>query len=186
RRRHTRLVSDWSSDVCSSDLSPPALLPLLRPGLSVLDVGCGPGTLTAEIARHVAPGPVVGMDASPEMVRIAEAASPPGLHANLVFYAGDVCNSQWRGRGVRRDAARVLQWVADPARAGRRMARAVTPGGRLVLAELDHARAQWSPEPEGWMRFYAAFLDWRAARGLDNAVASKLPALARAAGLVDL
>src|SRR5262249_56965579 len=78
----------------------PALLPLLRPGLSVLDVGCGPGTLTAEIARHVAPGPVVGMDASPEMVRIAEAASPPGLHANLVFYAGDVCNSQWRGRVV--------------------------------------------------------------------------------------
>jgi ubiquinone/menaquinone biosynthesis C-methylase UbiE len=40
------------------------LAPHLRPGLDVLDVGCGPGTITVDIARRVAPGRVVGLDVS--------------------------------------------------------------------------------------------------------------------------
>ena len=49
------------------------LLPYLRPGLSLLDVGCGPGNITADLAGRVAPGPTVGLDASAEV--IAEARS---------------------------------------------------------------------------------------------------------------
>ena len=83
--------------------SHPTLLDLLTPGMSVLDVGCGPGTLTIEIARRVDPAPVVGMDVNPDMVRAAEAASPPGEIPNLVFYVGDIRESTWdcrvRSRG---------------------------------------------------------------------------------------
>src|SRR6266702_3009156 len=40
------------------------LLPQLRPGMSVLDVGCGPGTITADLAALVAPGRVVALDSA--------------------------------------------------------------------------------------------------------------------------
>jgi SAM-dependent methyltransferase len=165
--------------------SHPTLLDLLTPGMSVLDVGCGPGTLTIEIARRVDPAPVVGMDVNPDMVRAAEAASPPGEIPNLVFYAGDIRESTWDGEFALAAATRTLQWLAEPDAAVVKMAQAVVPGGLVVLRDYDHTAAEWSREPHEWARFYAAFLDWRAAGGLDNAIAHRLPALAHGADLVD-
>src|SRR5439155_10858208 len=49
------------------------LLPHLRAGLRLLDVGCGPGTLTADLARTVAPGLAVGVDTSSGVVDEARA-----------------------------------------------------------------------------------------------------------------
>src|SRR5215470_7909014 len=77
--------------------SHPTLPEILRPGMSVLDVGCGPGTLTIEIARRVDPGAVVGMDLNPEMIRAAEEAIVPGASRNLVFYIGNILESAWDG-----------------------------------------------------------------------------------------
>ena len=166
--------------------SHPTLLSVLAADMSVLDVGCGPGTLTAEIARRVDPGAVVGMDANPEMIRAAEAASPPGSIPNLVFYTGDIRASSWDGEFDVVNAARTLQWIPDPDAALRRMALAAAPGGLVVVLDFDHTRAEWSDPPKAWMRFYAAFLAWRAAGGLDNAIARRLPALAEAAQLVTI
>ncbi len=166
--------------------SHPTLLDHLARGVSVLDVGCGPGTLTAEIARRVAPGHVVGMDVNPEMIRAAEAASPPGEIPGLVFYRGDIRESEWDAEFDLANAARILSWLPDPEAAVARMVRAVAPGGRVVLLDRDHTRARWSGAPEAWTDFYSAFLGWRAAQGLDNAIARRLPALARAAGLVEV
>jgi SAM-dependent methyltransferase len=164
--------------------SHPILRDLLTPGMSVLDVGCGPGTLTIEIARRVAPAPVVGMDINPDMVSAAEAASPPGEIPTLVFYAGDIRESAWDAEFTLVAATRMLQWLPDPDAAVARMAEAVVPGGLVVLRDYDHTMAEWSGEPPEWTRFYAAFLGWRAAGGLDNAIAKRLPALADGAGLV--
>lgn len=157
--------------------SHPVLLDLLGPGLSVLDVGCGPGTLTLEMARLVEPGAVVGMDLNPEMIQAAEEQSPPGEVPNLVFYRGDIRESTWDAEFDLVNAARVLQWIPDAGAALERMARAATPAGLVVALDFDHTKAEWSDPPAEWMRFYHAFLDWRAAGGLDNAIGAHLPAM---------
>jgi 2-polyprenyl-3-methyl-5-hydroxy-6-metoxy-1,4-benzoquinol methylase len=163
--------------------SHPTLARLLAPGTSVLDVGCGPGTLTAEIAHRVHPAPVVGMDVNPEMVHAAEATHPPSAVPNLVFYVGDIRQSAWEGEFAIAAATRVLQWLPDPDVAVARMASAVEPGGLVVLRDYDHTRAEWTDAPAEWSTFHAAFLAWRAAGALDNAIARRLPALSDAAHL---
>ncbi len=164
----------------------PALIRFLERNTSVLDVGCGPGTLTMEMARRVDPGVVVGMDANPEMIRAAEEASPPGAIPNLVFYTGDIRESGWDGEFELVNCCRTLEWVPDLEVAIDRMARATAPGGHVVLIDFDHTKAEWSDPPEAWTRFYHAFLDWRTAGGLDNALAHRLPGLCAAAGLADV
>lgn len=166
--------------------SHPTLLTLLEPDMSILDVGCGPGTLTVEIAQRVEAGAVVGMDANPEMIQAAEEASPPGEIPNLVFYHGDIRASGWAAEFDLVNAARVLQWIPDAEVALAAMVRAARPGGLVVVLDYDHTKAEWSAPPKAWRRFYEAFLGWRAAGGLDNAIADRLPSMFEAAGLVDI
>src|SRR5262249_56874446 len=80
-------------------------------------------------------------------------------------------------------AAGVLQWLADPEAALSGMMKGLRRGGRIVVLDYNHQKASWTPEPPASMRrFVEAFLRWRAAAGLDNAIADRLekpPAPAR-------
>jgi len=122
--------------------SHPCLLELLHLGQDVLDVGCGPGTLTIETARRVLPGRVVGLDVNPEMLAAAREASPPGALPNLAFLEGDIRDGGWEDEFDLVTAARVLQWIPDAERALTPMVAAVRPGGLVVaLATTMRARA---------------------------------------------
>ena len=155
----------------------------LRPGLAVLDVGCGTGAITRGIAEAVAPGGrAVGIDENADMIaRALQAhAGVPGL----AFALGDAYALPFDAAFDLVTAARVLQWLADPVGALRAMIRAVRPGGSLVVLDFNHEKIAWTPDPPASMRrFYAAFLAWRAGAGLDNAIADRLPALFEEAGL---
>src|SRR5690349_25086699 len=65
------------------------LLPHLQQGMSILDVGCGPGTITVDLAELVAPGRVVGIDSSPEVVEQARAHAAERGVTNVEFRVGD-------------------------------------------------------------------------------------------------
>ncbi len=162
------------------------LAELLRPGLSVLDVGCGPGAITRGIAEAVVPGGrAVGADLNERLVEEARRTHVGVL--GLTFEVCDVYDLPYREEFDIVTAARVLQWLARPLDALRMMVRVAKPGGRVMVLDYNHARTSHTPEPPSTMRaFHAAFLRWRTEAGLDNAIADHLAGMFASAGLRDV
>ena len=159
---------------------------LLRPGHFVLDVGCGTGAITAGIAKAVGPGgKVIGIDRNEELLALAR--TEHGGIPNLRFEACDALSLSYRGQFDIVTAARVLQWIGEPASAISKMKQAAKANGMIVVLDYNHAKNEWVPDPPpAFRRFYAAFLDWRHANHWDNLMADHLPELFRAAGLNDV
>jgi SAM-dependent methyltransferase len=135
------------------------LLPHLGPGQRLLDVGCGPGTLTLDLAERVAPGPVLGLDASAPVV--AEAARRADEHpagAGVTFSVGDVHHlAAPDGSFDVVHAHQVLQHLSEPVEALREMRRVLAPGGVLALRESDYGAFAWAPDDpvlDRWMELY--------------------------------
>jgi ubiquinone/menaquinone biosynthesis C-methylase UbiE len=162
------------------------LAALLRPGLCVLDIGCGTGAITAGAAKAVGPhGHVVGIDRDEALLELArrEHATIP----NLRFEYGDVTTLTSGAEFDIVTAARTLQWIAEPGLAILRMKQAIKPSGVLVVLDYNHTRNEWEPDPPvEFMLFYKAFLAWRHANRWDNETADHLPDLFRSAGMVDV
>ncbi|GAA4901968.1 ubiquinone/menaquinone biosynthesis C-methylase UbiE [Stackebrandtia albiflava] len=134
------------------------LRPRLRPGLSILDIGCGPGTITADLARIVAPGDVLGIDPEPGVV--AEAAAHAGDVGNAEFRVGDVYHLDLPDDSFDVvHAHQVLQHLPDPVRALREMRRVCRPGGVVAVRDADYPAMSWYPLLPGldtWLRVYRA------------------------------
>ena len=126
-----------------------------------------------------------GIDVSAGL--IARAGAACAGQRNVRFEVADIREERWEAAFDIVTSARVLQWLADPARALAAMVRAARPGGAVAVLDYDHTRAQWDPPlPASVRRFYQAFLDWRADAGLDNAIAAQLPGMFERAGLADV
>ena len=162
------------------------LLPLLRPGMDLLDVGCGPGTLTADLALRVAPGRVLGLDASADPLEEARAAAGRA-GAQVTFVVGDVYALDLPDASFDVvHAHQVLQHLTDPVAALREMARVCRPGGVVAVRDVDYATFTWFPANPGldrWLELYSAVA--RANRAEPDA-GRRLIAWAHAAGLKDL
>jgi ubiquinone/menaquinone biosynthesis C-methylase UbiE len=135
------------------------LLGALAPGLGLLDVGCGPGTLTADLARHVPGGRVVGIDRSADVIAKAAAhAATAGVAVE--FAAGDVYALAFPDAAFDVvHAHQVLQHLTDPLRALREMRRVLRPGGLLAVRDSDYSCFSWAPvDPrlERWLAIYRA------------------------------
>lgn len=134
------------------------LIPHLTVGLRVLDVGSGPGTITADFARLVAPGAVLGLDRSPEVVAAATVLALDQQLANLSFEAGDVYALNFPDDSFDVvHAHQVLQHLTDPVAALKEMRRVAKPGGIVAVRDADFHGMFWCPElPEmdEWMDLY--------------------------------
>ena len=163
-----------------------ALAAVLQPGFSVLDVGCGTGSISAGIAWAVGPrGSVIGVDHDSVLLDLARAG-----HAripNLRFERGDATTLDFQHQFDIVTASRTLQWISDPAMAIANLKRAAKPGGKLVILDYNHVDNQWTPDPPAeFQHFYRAFLAWRRANRWDNEMADHLPELFHSAGLVEV
>ena len=135
------------------------LLPHLRAGQSVLDVGCGPGTITVDLANLVAPGRVVGVDHAPGILEQARlAAAEAGLADRTEFAQADVHALEFADDTFDVvHAHQVLQHVGGPVTALREMRRVCKPGGIVAVRESDYRAFFWypdSPELLWWQKLY--------------------------------
>jgi ubiquinone/menaquinone biosynthesis C-methylase UbiE len=114
------------------------LLPHLKPGMSVLDVGCGPGSITLGLAVAVAPGPVVGLDIERAHVENAmKLASESGVH-NVRFEVGDAYTLPVPDASFDAVFAHALLiHLAEPVRALREFRRVLRPGGVAAVRERE-------------------------------------------------
>lgn len=163
------------------------LLPHLKPGQSVLDVGCGPGTITADLAARVAPGPVTAVDQVADVLGVARTEARQRNLSNVSFGTADVHDLDFAdGTFDVVHAHQVLQHVADPVRALREMRRVCAPGGIVAVRDADYAGFIWYPQLpalELWRELYQRVA--RANRGEPDA-GRRLLSWAQQAGFDDI
>jgi SAM-dependent methyltransferase len=163
------------------------LLAYLPEDAQVLDVGCGPGTITVDLAARVRDGQVTGIDAAPDV--LAEARQEAGRRgqANVGFETGDVYRLAYAdGTFDVVHAHQLLQHLSDPVRALAEMRRVCRPGGLVAARDGDYGGMFWFPEePElaEWLAWYRAVA--RALGGEPDAGRCLL-SWARAAGFAEV
>lgn len=151
------------------------LLPYLKPGLRLLDCGCGPGTLTLGFARYVAPGETVGIDQEGSQFASSVAAAKDADLLNLHFETGDIYQLPYADACF--DvvfASAVLGSVAEPAKVMAEMMRVLKPGGVLALKEFDHGGDIIYPQSPVIARSIALYHRLRAHNGHEPVAGRRL------------
>ena len=166
------------------------LLPRLKSGDTLLDIGCGPGTITADLATHITPGRVTALEPTEAALDLARAEITRRRLDTVDFAVGDVHALDFPDNTFDVvHAHQVLQHVSDPVTALREMARVTKPKGTIAVRDSDYAAFAWYPqlpELDDWLALYRRIargnggepdagrhlLAWAHAAGLTGAVAS--------------
>jgi trans-aconitate 2-methyltransferase len=129
----------------------------------VLDVGCGDGKVTAEIARRLTSGSVLGIDPSSRMIAFAQAHFARLEYPNLVFAVGDATALTYRSEFDLIVSFNALHWVRDQATALRGIRDALRPTGRAFLEFVPEGPRKSIEDvmeetcrAERWARYFAA------------------------------
>lgn len=121
-------------------------LPHLRPGMRVLDVGCGPGSITLGLAEAVAPGQVVGIDFQPSQVVQAQVLSAARGITNTHFEVADAYQLPFPDGSFDAVFAHAVLWhLREPIKALAEMRRVLRPRGIVGIRECDWGGRIHSP-----------------------------------------
>jgi SAM-dependent methyltransferase len=161
------------------------LSPYLEGVTQVLDVGCGPGVLAAEVARRCPHAHVRGLDLSP--TRLAEAKQLGKGQSNLQFQQGDAAALPFDDASLDLIYCRfLLEYLPDKHQAVAEMARVCAPGGHVILQDLDGQLLWHYPVDEQLQSDIEKAVHVLAPTGFDPLVGRKLFSLARDVGLADI
>ena len=159
------------------------LLPWLTPAADVLDVGCGPGTITVGLAGQVPAGRVVGIDAAAEALADASAEAARRNQRNVTFEAGDAGHLRFDDAAFDIvHAHQVLQHLSDPVGALAEMRRVCRPGGLVAARDGDYGGFFWFPSDPGLDEWQALYRNVARALGGEPDAGRHLLSWARAAG----
>ena len=163
------------------------LLPLLKPGLRVLDFGCGPGTLSVGLARAVEPGELHGIDMEASQIELASAAAQGGGHANATFHVGDVTDLPFDDDSF--DVAHchtVLMHVPETQATLAEVMRVLRPGGIIASREMMVSSSFLHPRDEDTDAAWTTFARLLAGNGGHPEMGLELKAKLSEAGFADI
>ncbi|NNC92251.1 MAG: methyltransferase domain-containing protein [Acidimicrobiia bacterium] len=134
------------------------LLSHLKPGMRILDLGCGPGSITLGLARYVAPAETVGVDQSEEALATARALAREQNVGNVRFEQADVYELPFDDATF--DVVyghQILQHLADPVAALTEAGRVLRAGGYLAVRDADYGTMTHHPHDpmiDNWLGAY--------------------------------
>ncbi|MEM7123830.1 MAG: methyltransferase domain-containing protein [Pseudomonadota bacterium] len=182
-QRRLSLMNDILNESCLKELD-------LQPGEKVLDLGSGLGQFTRLMARAVGSrGRVVGIERDQDQLAQAKRLADSDEESTLVeFRSGDALTlpldePEWGTFDVAH-ARFLLEHVPRPASVISQMARAVRPGGRVVVVDDDHGDFRPWPEPPGFDALWRAYVRSYEKLGNDPYVGRRLVSLLRDGGLI--
>jgi ubiquinone/menaquinone biosynthesis C-methylase UbiE len=160
------------------------VLPYLRPGMNLLDVGCGPGTITLGLAQAVHPGQVIGVDYDAAHVKAARALAAERGVTNVTFQGGDATALQFEDSTF--DAASendlFTHLSQNATRAAREVYRVLRPGGFFGARDVDAEAVVWGHLTDPIKQLDELMMAWQRSRGSDITLGKRLPAILRQAG----
>jgi ubiquinone/menaquinone biosynthesis C-methylase UbiE len=153
----------------------------LKPQSHVLDIGCGPGSITAELAQRCAN--VFGVDAAEGVVKVARNTYPLSSHPNLQFLTGNASALPFPDSSFDVvHAHQTIHHVNDQVAVLSEMRRVCVPGGLVAIRDADYATSVWEPHSDALSSFAAQLADLVSFNGGDPRAAVKLSDYAVAAG----
>lgn len=163
------------------------LLPHLHDGDKLLDVGCGPGTITLDLADAVGQGSVIGIDSAPTPLVTARQLARDRGDVRTRFEVADVYELPWEtGTFDVVHAHQVLQHLVEPVAALREMSRVARPGGIIAVRDADYGSMVWFPESDGMTRWMEVYQSAAHANGAEPNAGRRLTTWAHAAGLTEV
>ena len=143
-------------------------LPYLHPGMRVLDLGCGPGSITLGLAEAAAPGEVVGIDLQPSQVAQAQALSAARGVTNVRFEVADVYRLPFPDGSFEAVFANtVLMHLREPVRALAKVRRVLRPGGIAGIRDTDWGGRMHAPATPLLEQWFALTVRLRQRNGGD-------------------
>lgn len=136
---------------------------LIKDNARILDVGCGDGKITAEIADQISNGAIIGVDISPAMIAFAKAAFPQDRHLNLQFALKDALGLDYNEEFDILFSFTTLQWVKDHDAFLKGAYRSLKPSGTLAITmpmglpkALEQAVTEIMTRPQ-WSAYFQGF-----------------------------
>ncbi|MBC7817672.1 MAG: methyltransferase domain-containing protein [Planctomycetaceae bacterium] len=161
-------------------------LPYLTPGVSVLDCGCGPGSITLSIASRIGNGQVVGIDFGESQIQRAnETAKDRGI-SNAVFQRADCYSLPFEDASFDFIFSNALmEHLTDPVRAMRELLRVLKPGGAIGVSAPDWGGFVLASPSDELTAAVAAYMSLQTRNGGDVQVGRKLGSHLAVAGFVN-
>jgi ubiquinone/menaquinone biosynthesis C-methylase UbiE len=163
------------------------LLTHLKPGMRVLDIGCGPGSITVGLARYVAPAETIGVDQSDEALDAARSLAVGRNVGNAHFEQADVYELPFEEASF--DVIyghQILQHLADPVAALTEARRVLRSGGYLAVRDADYGTMTHHPHDPALDRWLQMYHEVVRSNGGEPDAGRRLMEWVRAAGFVHL